>query len=111
MVTARRDHLLNKLKEYCLVKLDRSDLQLASGELTDTYVDVRVGISHSGVLWQVITKLYDLIDGNLLKPDLIGGMATGAIPLVYGLLHRYATFGQCMRAFYVRDNPKDHGLH
>lgn len=84
------------------------EFTLASGKKSDFYFDGRrVTLSNVG-LCLVARAIARAAQGAVA----IGGPATAAVPMVAGYLSRYSLMeaGLPQRGFYVRQEPKAHGL-
>lgn len=81
--------------------------KLASGEVSDYYIDGRMTAIFSAGAHLIGEVLYERTKD--LKIDAIGGMAVGAVPLATAAVISYHTHGQRMEGFWVRDKTKEHG--
>ncbi|MFN5323621.1 MAG: orotate phosphoribosyltransferase [Bacteroidota bacterium] len=87
------------------VKLSPSDpFKWASGWNSPIYCDNRVTLSHPRIRTYIRQELVKLIDEKFGTPDMIAGVATGAI--AQGALVAEA---KGLPFVYVRPTPKDHG--
>lgn len=103
-----REQLLTLLKNDAYSRSgDSEHYTLSSGEKSDTYIDARmVSLSSRGL------PLIGEVFFNLIKdfaPDAVGGMATGAIPIVAAIVQHSCKEGKEIEGFYVRPEAKDHG--
>jgi orotate phosphoribosyltransferase len=81
---------------------------LASGKTSDVYVDCRLATLDSEGLGVIGNDFITLFAEKGLSPKYIGGVTSGADPIVAGVLLAYRTFGT-MRGFFVRKEAKGHG--
>ena len=86
----------------------RGEFKLASGDISDHYIDGRttsIGSIGTYLIGQVIyERLKDL---NI---DAIGGLAVGAVPLTTAAVLTYHLNGREIEGFWVRDQAKGHGM-
>lgn len=82
--------------------------RLASGQISDYYLDVRQVSVYSAGAWLIGEVLYERTWQRSLAA--VGGLATGAIPLVTALVASYHRHGRELEGFWVRSEIKDHGL-
>ena len=75
-----------------------------SGIISPVYCDCRKLISHVDVREKIIQGFQTVIEKKALKPDIIAGTATAAIPWAAFLAERMD-----MPMAYVRPEPKKHG--
>lgn len=103
------EHLITLLRKHALLK---GNFTLASGEVTDTYLDVRrLSLTSEGarllgsLTVDFVTEHHPILDGY-------GGMSIGADPLVTAacLMHLIRGLGT-VDGVLVRKNPKPHGSH
>jgi len=82
---------------------------LASGTLSQFYIDCRRALSYPEAR-QVVGKLiYDRV--RSLELDAVGGLLVGAYPIAIAVSDAaYALAGRVVRAFVIRKEPKQHGL-
>lgn len=88
--------------------LTYGDYTLSSGKKSDKYFDLRKLTMHKHAdrwLGYAFTDLILNNDIHLSTCGSVGGMETGAIPLAMMLARQWY-----FDAFYVRKNPKGHGL-
>jgi len=87
----------------------RGQFTLASGKISDIYIDVRMtsmspeGLSHIGPL------ALQAIRSTGWAVDSIGGMTLGADPIAYAISYASSLSGPSLRAFTVRKDTKLHG--
>lgn len=85
----------------------RGTFQLASGGVSDYYIDGRLTAVHSAGAHLIGEVLYERTKD--LGIGAIGGLAVGAVPLCTAAVIAYHAHGQSMEGFWVRDKEKDHG--
>jgi orotate phosphoribosyltransferase len=96
--------LLELLKKR---SFQRGAFQLASGGVSDYYIDGRTSAVFSESAWLIGECLYERTKD--LAIDAIGGMEVGAVPLTTAAVISYHLHGKKMEGFWVRDRVKDHG--
>jgi len=105
-MSAAETQLLQLLKERSF-RFQRGGFRLASGDVSDYYID--------GKMTQVFSEAAALIGEILyertkdLQIDAIGGLEVGAVPLTTAAVISYHHHGRKMEGFWVRDKQKDHG--
>jgi len=83
------------------------DFTLSSGKKTDVYVNSKNVMFRSDGISLIGRLIYEnTFDLNFSS---IGGMETGAIPIVTSTLNYYHKSGKKMNGFFVRKNTKKHG--
>jgi orotate phosphoribosyltransferase len=85
----------------------RGSFQLASGDVSDYYIDGRTTAVFSAGAWLIGECIFE--HTRDLKIDAIGGLEVGAVPLTAAAVISYHQHGQTMEGFWVRDRAKDHG--
>jgi orotate phosphoribosyltransferase len=97
-----------------LEAVKHGEFTLSSGKVSDLYVDARkVTLCEDGV-YEMLRHFYHLMRKNELKFDTIGGMHTGADPIVGAILaDRFAVntylSDKHLKAFLWRKEVKEHG--
>lgn len=80
---------------------------LASGKISNYYVDVRrVSLSSEGI-WLISQLVWQIIKND--KVTAFGGPTLGADPIVGGVCMLAAQEGKGLKGFLVRKEPKKHG--
>jgi orotate phosphoribosyltransferase len=104
-MTPAEAELLRLLKERSL----RTDgpFKLASGEVSNYYIDARMTVVSSAGASAIGEVLYERTRD--LGIDAIGGLAVGAVPLATAAVIAYHRHGRAMGGFWVRDKLKEHG--
>ncbi len=87
----------------------RGDFLLASGKRSDVYVDLRLASLRSDAAPRIGRLLLEAMDRCGFRPEAVGGMATGAIPLCAAVVLTAAEQGRQLSGFYVRKESRDHG--
>lgn len=102
-----RDRLLRLLVEHSYRKADGPTFRLASGKLSDFYVDCRATTMRAEAM-----PLIGAVVGACVpaEADAIGGLTMGADPIAMATAYWAATRGRCLNAFSVRKQAKTHGL-
>ena len=106
-LTADLAQLQAAIERHAISRLDKP-VQLASGGWSNYYCDVRVLTLH---------PLYARMIGALMAPavidagaEAVGGMAMGSIALSSAVADAALDLGHTLPTFFVRPQPKDHGL-
>jgi orotate phosphoribosyltransferase len=105
-MSADEARLLELLKTRSF-KFKRGGFRLASGDVSDYYID--------GKMSQVFSESAALIGDILyertkdLAMEAIGGLEVGAVPLTTAAVISYHRHGRTMEGFWVRDKEKGHG--
>ena len=105
MTTAEHD-LLKLLKERSF-RTQGGPFRLASGEMSDYYIDARMTVVSSAGVHLIGEVLYEHTKD--LEIDAIGGLEVGAVPMVAAALGAYHRHGRAMEGFWVRNAVKAHG--
>lgn len=81
---------------------------LASGQLSQYYIDCRIALSYSTVRRLVGEMILHKL--GPLKVEAVGGMAIGAYPVAIAVSDAAERKGLEIPAFVVRKEPKGHGM-
>ncbi len=81
--------------------------KLASGEMSDYYIDARTTVICSAGAHLIGEVLFERTQA--LKLDAIGGLEVGAVPITSAAVVGYHRHGRSMEGFWVRDKVKAHG--
>jgi orotate phosphoribosyltransferase len=103
-MTATETRLFQLLQQRCF---QRGTFRLASGALSDYYIDGRMAEVFSESAHLIGEVLYERTKD--LSFDALGGMAIGAVPLTTAAVISYHQHGRAMEGFWVRDKVKTHG--
>lgn len=92
----------------------RGDFTLASGKKSDYYLDckkVTLRNPHALALAarQIFDKIRDIEREKGIRIDAIGGLTSGADPLLIAVSQAALRQGRTLPAFFVRDEQKSHG--
>lgn len=99
-----RRRLIRIVSERSLIR--DADVTLASGAGSSFYFDMKRTAFHpEGASLMARLVLDELAD---IDVDYVGGLETGAVPLVACAVQRSLS-GRRLRGFFVRKRPKDHG--
>lgn len=91
--------LVQKIKDKALT---RGEFRLASGIMSDYYVDLsKVAFSCDG-LWLIVQSINETVDWTHVNK--VGGPAIGALPIVVALMHSNDIHG-----FLIRKAEKEYG--
>ena len=96
--------LLELLKER---SFKRGAFQLASGDMSDYYIDGRMTAVFSEAAFLIGNVFFERTKD--LGIDAIGGLEVGAVPLTTAAVIGYHLHGRKMEGFWVRDKEKTHG--
>jgi orotate phosphoribosyltransferase len=103
-MTQTESQLLDLLKTR---SFRRGTFQLASGDVSDYYIDGRTTAVFSAGAWLIGECIFERTKD--LGIDAIGGLEVGAVPLTAAAVISYHQHGRTMEGFWVRDRAKDHG--
>ena len=104
-----RDRLLQILIDTKAFQYsDTPTFKLASGAMSQFYVDCRVGLSYPEMRQIVGRLMAEKIAGD--KIDVVGGLAVAAIPIAVAVSDAAFGSGRLIRSFVVRKEAKGHGL-
>jgi orotate phosphoribosyltransferase len=82
---------------------------LASGAMSDHYIDCKIALSHPDVRALIGEMIIDRLGSAAI--DAVGGLALGAYPIAIAVSDAfYRKLGKTVRGFVVRKEPKPHGL-
>jgi orotate phosphoribosyltransferase len=87
----------------------RGRFTLASGKISDIYIDVRMTSMSPEGLSQIGPFALQAIRSTGWSVDSIGGMTLGADPIAYAISYASSLHGPSLRAFTVRKDTKLHG--
>lgn len=88
----------------------RGTFTLASGRVSDFYVDCRLTTMSPDGLVLVGPLAYALLLSTGWSVDSVGGLTMGADPVSYAIAYASAEAGTPVRCFAVRKEPKGHGM-
>jgi orotate phosphoribosyltransferase len=101
------ERLKEIIKERALIVKEETEITLASGLKSNFFFDMKTVL--------LSTESGNLITRELLKRlqgvqfDYVGGMESGAIPIVALICANSAVLGRTIDGFYVRKKEKSHG--
>lgn len=87
----------------------RGQFTLASGKISDIYIDVRMTSMSPEGLSQIGPLALQAIRSTGWSVDSIGGMTLGADPIACAISYASSLHGPSLRAFTVRKDTKHHG--
>jgi orotate phosphoribosyltransferase len=87
----------------------RGRFTLASGKISDIYIDVRMTSMSPEGLSQIGPLALQAIRSTRWPVDSVGGMTLGADPIAYAISYASTFNGPSLRAFTVRKDTKLHG--
>src|SRR5258705_2378871 len=87
---------------------DTPTFKLASGAMSQFYVDCRIGLSYPEMRRIVGRLMADRVAGEQI--DVVGGLAVAAIPIAVAVSDAAYDSGRLIRSFVVRKEAKSHGL-
>lgn len=102
----------DRLKEFLSRNaVKRGSFILASGKLSDLYVDARLATMNPEGMIIIGNSALSAIRSRGWKPDAVGGLTMGADPVAFAISYTSALGKQQepIRAFSVRKEPKPHG--
>jgi orotate phosphoribosyltransferase len=85
----------------------RGTFRLASGGVSDYYIDGKMTEAFSEAAYLIGEVLYDRTQA--LGIDALGGLEVGAVPLTTAAVISYHLHGRRLEGFWVRDAAKAHG--
>ena len=85
----------------------RGRFELASGAISDYYIDGRMTATHSNGAFLIGRAIYDEV--KELQIDAIGGLEVGAVPLTTAAVIHYHLHDRAIEGFWVRNKVKGHG--
>ncbi len=88
----------------------RGTFTLASGRVSDFYVDCRLTTMSPDGLVLVGPVAHAMLVGSGWVVDSVGGLTMGADPVSYAIAYASAQAGVPVRCFAVRKEPKGHGM-
>jgi orotate phosphoribosyltransferase len=103
----RRDALVQLLAAR---SARRGTFTLASGRVSDFYVDCRLTTMSPDGLVLVGPLAHAMVVESGWTVDSVGGLTMGADPVSYAIAYASAQAGAPIRCFAVRKAPKDHGM-
>jgi orotate phosphoribosyltransferase len=103
-MTAIEQQLFQLLRDR---SFQRGAFRLASGAMSDYYIDGKMSEAFSETAYLIGEVLYERTKD--LQIDAIGGLEIGAVPLTTAAVISYHLHGRKMEGFWVRDKAKAHG--
>lgn len=106
----QRVRLIELVRELAVIE---GEVTLASGLVSDHYVDMRRATLHHEAAPLIGHVMLDMLEENGFGPDdidAVGGLTMGADPVATAILHAAASRGLGVDAFVVRKAAKDHGM-
>lgn len=102
---SRRTRLMEIIRERSFK--DNVEITLASGRKSNFYFNMKPTMLHP----EGASLLAELVLDALVvtKPDYIGGLEMGAVPIVAWTTSASFLRGNPVKAFFVRKKPKEHG--
>ena len=102
-----RDALLDQLVERAYIYDPAGGIPLASGQLSDEYINCKAALSLPDILGTAAEVMY-----SRLRPEAqaVGGLTMGADPLAIAVALFSRTQPHAVRWFSVRKERKEHGL-
>ncbi len=102
------ERLIRMIAERSFQMSDTPSFKLASGKLSNYYVNCRLVTIDPEGMHLIGSLIYDKIKD--IGIDVIGGPALGAIPIVDAVSMTAYHKGKYIKPFYVREQAKDHGI-
>ena len=103
-----KEQLKNLLVEKAIRYSDTSDFKLASGKMSNFYIDCRKVTHNAEGKYLIGNIIFDMIRD--LPVDAIGGLTLGADPIAAAVSYTAFLNKKPVNAFVVRKEQKDHGL-
>lgn len=100
------DDLIEVIKSKAL---SFGEFRLRSGQISKYYIDMSKVTLNSKGLFLVANAIIDAVDGRWTSVQSVGGPATGAIPLVSGIVTLMGDCNWNLNAFFVRKETKEYG--
>src|SRR5262245_54318782 len=101
------DRLRRFIEEKCLIH--RPGIRLASGRISNYYLDCRVAVMDPTSLPLIAEVLFDRIVALPDLPSAIGGAIVGAVPITAAVVQLSAARRVPLSGFMVRREVKQHG--
>jgi orotate phosphoribosyltransferase len=102
-----RDVLLDRLVEHAYVYDPAGKIPLASGQLSDEYINCKAALSYPDVLAVAAQVMYPFLKDDA---QAVGGLTMGADPLAIAIALFSRNQTHPVRWFSVRKERKEHGL-
>lgn len=102
-----RDVLLDRLVEHAYIYDPAGQIPLASGQLSDEYINCKAALSLPHVLEMAAEVMYSHLRDDA---QAVGGLTMGADPVAIGLALFSSRRSHRVRWFSVRKDRKAHGL-
>jgi orotate phosphoribosyltransferase len=103
-----REKLMKLLIEKSVRYSDTSDFKLASGRMSNFYIDCRKVTHNAEGKYLIGNIIFDMIRD--LPIDAIGGLTLGADPVAAAVAYTAFLNKKPVNSFVVRKEQKDHGL-
>lgn len=106
----QRQRLIELVRELAVIE---GEVTLASGLVSDHYVDMRRATLHHEAAPLIGHVMLDMLEESGFGPDeidAVGGLTMGADPVAAAILHAAASRGLAVDAFVVRKAAKGHGM-
>jgi orotate phosphoribosyltransferase len=87
----------------------RGEFKLASGRMSNLYVDARMTTMSPEGLSLIGPLAYETLRASGWNIDSVGGLTLGADPIAYAIAYASFLAGSPLRAFTVRKEAKQHG--
>ncbi|MBI3449431.1 MAG: orotate phosphoribosyltransferase [Acidobacteria bacterium] len=107
-MTTPREKLRHFIEEKCLLHRPEG-ITLASGKISNYYLDCRVAVLDPRSLPLVAEIVLERIGNLPEKPGAIGGAIVGAVPITAAVVQLSALRGTPIAGFMVRREVKTHG--
>lgn len=108
MESGYREKLMKLLIEKSVRYSDTSDFKLASGRMSNFYIDCRKVTHNAEGKYLIGNIIFDMIRD--LPIDAIGGLTLGADPVAAAVAYTAFLNKKPVNSFVVRKEQKDHGL-
>lgn len=103
---ARRS-LRDRIESLCL---RRGTFTLSTGQTSDLYFDCKPALLDGAIVWEIASAMLEEFRSLPIQPEVVGGLAVGADPLVTAITMLAARRGlAASHGCVVRKEPKSHG--
>lgn len=106
----QRARLIALIRDLAVIE---GEVTLASGKVSDHYVDMRRASLHheaAPLIGHVMLDMLEEAGLGTVDVDAVGGLTMGADPVATAIMHAASSRGLDMDAFVVRKAAKDHGM-
>ncbi|MCH9015712.1 MAG: orotate phosphoribosyltransferase [Gemmatimonadetes bacterium] len=105
-MSPRNQELLQLLKDFAY---RRGTFKLSSGGESDYYIDAKTVTQHPRGMELIAESILEILQRYNVQA--VGGPILGAVPIATAVAMLSGQRGSPLPAFFVRKDPKTHGLH